>query len=317
MGTVGYLLQLQRPLSCRLCVIAAMLITFPCQAALMPSFQVSGNVGYELAGIAAPGPPVHGNITLSNIPLGAQIQQVFIYTNDFWSGFSGGGQIDATLTPPVGPPVNIANNLSPFSSDPVPTAQTFGYKMGAPPLSVTGNGSYGISITPSIVGGNANQMAGAAMLVIYSDPSLPQRTITVNEGVFLMGTNGQSNSNTTTFTQQTDTIHASANSQLSILTFADDFQSGTSELIKFNGQTVGGPIDANLPGGGSASIFNIPVTSLAGSVNTATVTSTGDIFGWHLAVLQTTAVPEPSTFLLAALGLTGLMLLAQACRRPQ
>jgi hypothetical protein len=274
-------------------------------AGMTTGMQISGSVGYELAGIASPGPPVSGSITLSTIPLGAMPLFVFIYSNDFLGPMGiGGGQIDATFTPLVGPAINIAKNMSPNSSDPVPISQTWGYKIGVPPNAVIGNGSYGINIAPSFMGGNANQWAGAGMLVIYSHPMLPQSTITVNDGVFMMGTGGMPNSQTTTFQQMSDTIHASANSSLSLLTFADD-PFTTGEQIKFNGSVIGGPIDANLPGTGSASIFNFTVTSLAGSSNTANLTSTGDVFGWHVAVLQT-PVPEPSGFLLATAGLLGL-----------
>jgi hypothetical protein len=152
-------------------------------------------------------------------------------------------------------------------------------------------------------------MAGAGLLVVYSHPLLPQSTITVNDGVLMMGPFGNPNSQSTTFPQITDTIYAGTNSSLSLLTFADD-PFTTGEVIKFNGATIGGPIDANLPGGGSASIFNFSVTSTAGSTNTVDMTSTGDVFGWHVAVLQT-PVPEPAGVVLAGLALTGLL----ACRR--
>jgi hypothetical protein len=288
-------------------VLAVVALPSGAPAAMVTSLQISGSVGYELAGIASPGPPINASITLNNIPGGAIPLFAFVYTNDF---VSGGGQIDASFTPLVGPSFPIAANLSPNSSDPVPIAQTFGYKMFVAPTAITGNGSYGINIAASAMGGNANQMAGAALLVIYSHPLLPQSTITVNDGVLMMGTSGQPNMQSTTFQQMTDTIYAGANSKLSLLTFADD-PATSGEVIQFNGSNIGGPIDANLSGGGSASIFNFTVTSTAGSTNTATLTSTGDIFGWHVAVLQT-PVPEPSG---VALILTGLATAALIGRR--
>jgi hypothetical protein len=279
------------------------------RATMMTSMQFSGTIGYELAGIASPGPPINASIALTTLPPGAMPLFAVVYTNDFAGFGTGGGQIDATLTPLFGPGIAIAANMSPNSSDPVPLAQTFGYQIGVPPTAITGNGSYGINIAPSLFGGNANQMAGAAMLVIYSHPLLPQSTITVNDGVYMMGAGGMPNSQSTTFQQLGSTIHAGAGSQLSLLTFADDpFNSG--EQILFNNAVIGGPIDANLPGGGSASIFNFTVTSTAGSTNTVKLTSTGDVFGWHVAVLQTpvASTPEPSLLALAAAGLAGLAL---------
>lgn len=306
-------------------IAAALAVPPPTLATLMTSMQFSGNIGYELAGIASPSSPgtgISASIALTTLQPGAMPLFAVVYTNDFVGAGVGGGQIDASFTPLAGPAFGIATNLSPNSSDPVPLAQTFGYQIFVPPTAITGNGSYGISIAPSLFGGSINQMAGAAILVIYSHPLLPQSTITVNDGVYMMGPGGMPNSQSTTFQQMGTTIYAGANSRLSLLTFADD-SFNTGEQILFNNAVIGGPIDANLPGGGSASIFNFTVTSTAGSTNTVKLTSTGDIFGWHVAVLQTpvSSTPEPSVLSLAAAGLAGFAFLrrrrAAGSRDPQ
>ena len=265
---------------------------------LITGFQLSGQLGYELTGIAVPGNnqvPVTGAIQLSNIPPGAIIQQAYLYTNDFATG---GGSLDFAFS--LGTPVAALGNSFPTSSDPVPTAATFGYEIPLPPNSVFGNGSYNVRISESSFNGNANQMAGAGLLVIYSDPTLPTSTITVNHGVLLLGPGNTSAS--TTFSESSATIPAGIGS-LSILTFADDAQT-SGETVQFNGITIGGPLDANLPGGGSASVLNFSkVTTLGGGLDQTTVSTTGDIFGWHVAVLQSqssTVVPEPSSFAIFA-----------------
>jgi hypothetical protein len=279
------------------------------QAAFVQGFQMSGQLGYELTGIAVPGTsmtPVSGAITLNNIMPGAIVQQVFLYTNDFSGAGSGGGWLDFAFSQAPAPAAGVANNVGPTSQDPGSGPLTYGWEIPLVPNSVIGNGSYNVQISESIIGGNANQMAGAGLLVIYSHPMLPTSTITVNHGVRMMGTNLQPSSASTTFNETSATIPAGTGN-LSILTFADD-PATSGETIDFNANTnIGGPLDANLPGGGSASVLNFTgLTTLGGGNDTVTLNSTGDIFGWHVAVLQS-QVPEPSAFLLATLALVGLL----------
>ncbi len=284
-------------------------------ASMMQGFQMSGTLGYELTGVAVPGTsavPVSGVITLSNIPPGAIVQQVFLYTNDFFGptpggGFGGGGPLDFSFAQAPAPAILVASSFSPTSQDPPLSPSTFGYELPLAPSSVIGNGSYNVQISQSFVGGNANQLAGAGLLVIYSDPILPVSTITVNHGVLFMGANGQPSNASTTFAEISSTIPAGTG-RLSILTFADD-PATSGETVVFNGTNIGGPLDANLPGGGSASVLNFNnVTTLGGGNDQVKVTTNGDIFGWHVAVLQS-QVPEPTSALLFSLLGTAIVLM--------
>lgn len=305
--------------TCGLALVGALVAGPTARAGMVQGYQMSGQLGYELTGIAVPGGPlnpVSGTITLNNIPGGASIQQVFLYANDFLGpipggGFGGGGFLDFAFSQAPASPIPLGSS-APTSQDPTPTPGTFGYEIALAPTSVSGNGSYNVQISetnPSF-GGNANQLAGAGLLVIYSHPILPVSTVTVNHGVFLLGSGVQPSSASTTFAENPTTIPAGTGN-LSILTFADD-PATSGETVVFNGTNIGGPLDANLPGGGSASVLNFSnVTTLGGGNDQVSVTSTGDIFGWHVAVLQS-QVPEPTSALLMVVAGAAISL-----RRPR
>jgi hypothetical protein len=285
-----------------LLVAMLMLSVCPARAAMQGIFTFTGNIGYELSGFGQPsGPMAMGNATLSTLPPGAVPIVGFAFTNDFPPG---GGFLDASVTNPASQNFQIAQGAPPTAGDPQPIAQVFGYTFGVPPVAITGNGQYAFNVTPSLVGGNANQISGVGLLVIYMDPLQPLSTITVNAGVLSMGTGGNPNVQSTTFAGPL--IGAGAG-RLSLLTLADDtFTSG--EQIRFNGTPIGGPIDANL--GINASVFNFNVTTVGGGNDVATMTSQGDIFGWHVAVLQS-PVPEPGCLA------WGSVVLAMAAARPR
>jgi hypothetical protein len=285
------------------------------RAGMVQGFQMSGNLGYELAGLAEPGgpgvfpfppDPVSGTIALSNIPPGATIQQVFLYTNDFAGAGIGGGSLDFSFG--FGGPATPVGSSFPTSQDPTLAPGAFGYEVSLLPTSVLGNGSYSVNIveSPAISFGNSNQLAGAGLLVIYSFPLLPVSTITVNHGALLLGTGNPPAGANTTWAETAATIPAGIGN-MSILTFADD-PANSGETILFNGNNVGGPLNSNLPGGGSGSVLNFSnLATLGGGNDQVSVTSTGDIFSWHVAVLQS-RVPEPnSALLLALLGVNVLL----------
>jgi len=125
------------------------------------------------------------------------------------------------------------------------------------------------------------------LVIVYSAPTLPMASVWVNDGAEALD---GSNTSTTSFSGV-----GSGSGNLWIVTQADD-TGNSGEVISFNGSGVGGPIDDNI--GQYASLFSIPVTTVSGA-NTASITTNGDYFGWHLAVLQAgngaAAVPEPAS----------------------
>jgi hypothetical protein len=158
---------------------------------------------------------------------------------------------------------------------------------------VTGNGTYAASAS-----GLSNSY-GLALAVVFSDPTLPFQRVVVNDGA-LQVCDGS-------FTPSTETTtfggFLAGSGNLWIYTEADNDGgfSETGEQILFNGSVIGGPIDDNL--GPYASLFNIPVTTLAGT-NTAQIYSPRDYFGWHVAALQgpVTVIPAPGAILLGGIG---------------
>ena len=153
-------------------------------ATMTTTFQISGNVGYEFVGFGqASLPNANGTVTLTQLPISATVLQAFVYSNDFSPG---GGFLDASITDPQNQQSILAAGAPPNTSSPVPISQVFGYQFGAT-NAITTTGNYNITLAPSFVGGNANQISGAGLLVIYQDASLPQATITVADGVELLG----------------------------------------------------------------------------------------------------------------------------------
>lgn len=134
---------------------------------------------------------------------------------------------------------------------------------------VPGNGSYPYGAT-----GHSNAF-GDALIVVYEHPSLPIRTIAINDGAeaLAFGTT------TTMFAGM-----PASTGNLILFTEADDDSS--PEEVRLNGVTVAGPADVfGANDGEFASLVTIPVSSVAGT-NTLDVITLTDYFGLHLAILR-------------------------------
>jgi hypothetical protein len=251
-------------------------------AALTSSLSIDGHVGAELAAYAttSSGSP-SGSMTLSNIPSGATIVSATLYAHNW-----------ASVTPSATFAGTSLGATSAFASDttgPGPVGHLEAYKWDVTSL-ITGNGTYSASAT-----GLSNSY-GLALAVVYSDPTLPLQRVVINEGALQLSD--------ASYTPDTDTTTFSGfgagSGNLWIYTEADNDSTGqTGEQILFNGSVIGGPIDYNI--GQFASLFNIPVTTLAGT-NTAQIYSPADHFGWHLAVVQGQVIPAPGAILLGSIG---------------
>lgn len=142
----------------------------------------------------------------------------------------------------------------------------------------------------------------ASLIIVYSDPSLPDATILINDGAESL----QESSSTTTFSAM-----LAGPGTVTVVTGGDESSvSQSGEALLFNGVTIAGPGDifnANL--GRTASLVTRSVTVVAGN-NDLTLTTTSDWLSWNLAILKvgatmnqpTTAVCQDATVQLDASG---------------
>jgi hypothetical protein len=248
------------------------------RADLITSYTVTGNVGATVAAYPTAGGTGPGTLNVSGIPAGSTILQATLYANNYFSAPATSATFAGN---PLGPVSAFATNIG-FNA----------YKFNVTSL-VTGNGAYSANYS------GPNNTYGLALAVVYSNPSLPRSTVSINDGAIDLGGNGFPANASTTF------AGAGAGSGTVFLhTLADNALGQSGEVISFNGTPIGGPIDANL--GNFASLFALPVTTLAGA-NTLSVADPADQFGIDLAVLVSpaaggAAVPEPSSLALLALG---------------
>ncbi len=293
--------------TCVVCLALGLCVA-EARANMSLGFQISGQVGFELVGFGQPGgTQAVGNVLINNILPGSTVHFAAVYSDDFVP--NGGGQSNITVTDPSLTPILTANNVSPTSQDPPSAPFNFGWEVPLNPVGLT-SGLYGISFTPSVlVPPSTAQMHGAGMLVVYSHPTLPQSTITVMHGAeYLDGISPGSGhtSQTVSFPDQPGTPIGAGSGTLAILTLGDDAMDpppNANETLDFNGSTVHTILDGNLdPISNTSSIVSVPVTTLAGNnANSATVHAGTDIFGWHVAVLQS-PVPEPGALGLLVVG---------------
>jgi hypothetical protein len=222
------------------------------------------------------------------------VQKAFVYAGD-WNN--------------SGVALNLAFGAAPmpFSAFPISSDAAFltlyGYRWDVTAWVAPVPQSYSFSI--GATGSMGNQMPGAALVVIWNDPMAPTSTVTIVDGALQVGENTPTVTDTETMTF---TGMPSGSTMLHLFTISDD-AAGSNEVIKYNGLSVGGPIDENL--GLGASVISIGnLTSLSPANNVVSVTSPADHFGW---IMSATIVPEPGS---VALGLLGLPAFAAAiwCR---
>jgi hypothetical protein len=259
------------------------LLAPPVSGGVLPGYQATGQLGMEASGYSNPAgalSSISGTLSVSSIPVGATVQKAFVYAGD-WNN--------------SGVPLDLSFNFSPaLSASPINSDAAFstlyGYRWDVTSLVLGVPTSYNFSI--GLTGSAGNQMPGAALFVVWSDPLAPTSTVTFVDGALQVGE----------ITPDTETMTFSGmpagNTDLHLFTISDD-AAGTNEVIKYNGLAVGGPIDENL--GLGASLISISnLTSVSPANNVVTVTSPADQFGW---IVSATIVPEPTGTTLLLLGL--------------
>jgi len=252
-------------------------------AQLSTAHSYSGNYGIEVRAFASGGASsASGSLTLIDIPAGATIVDAFVYTNGWFGANNPGASVNG----------NSLGNQNPYAVQ----GDVYAYKWNATSL-ISGNGSYTLDL------GISNQIYFGAIAVVFSHASLVAGTTVINDGVGILNGPAGSPFNSTTFAG----LNAGA-SRLQLVTQADNDSGQSGEQILWNGNVVGGPIDANL--GSFASLFDIAVNAQAGNNTVAINASSGDHFGWHLAVVSNGLIPTPGTT-----AILGLSVLAAGRRR--
>jgi len=238
---------------------------------LTTSYTLSGNL--EVIVVVVPFSSANnpsGTFVVSGIPSGSTIVRALMYHQEW--GYNLGETASSTLAG------NSLGFIPPLTHDPEGGLDLAVYRWDVTTI-VTGNGAY------SFTTGGLENVYGAALVVVYSNPANPSAEVRINDGA-------ESMSYTTSSTTFSDVDSGSG--KLIIYTEADNAMGQTGETIAFNAVNVGGPIDANL--GPYASLFALPVTTVSGT-NTASITTTSDWFGWHIAILISSGVERPPRFL--------------------
>jgi hypothetical protein len=258
-------------------VAAGFAMAATAQAQLTTAHSYTGNYGIEVRAFASAGAnSAAGTLTLTDIPAGSTIVDAFVYTNGWFQSDNPGASVNG----------NGLGNQSPYAVQ----GDVYAYKWSATSF-VTGNGNYTLNL------GSANQIYFGAIAVVFSHPSLTAGTTVINDGVGILNGPQGTSFNSTTFNGL-----SAGPSRVQLVTQADNALGESGESILWNGNAIGGPIDANL--GNYASLFDFAVNSQAGSNTLAISAPTNDHFGWHLAVVSNGLVPTPGTA--AVMGLAAL-----------
>lgn len=252
--------------------VALLAIASPAAAALNQVFTQNGTLGVEIAGYGNGNvPPVTGTLTLNNMPPTATIVRATLYASEVTNGTALAATFNGGPLPLTGP----------FASDPA-FLTMFAYQWDVTAQVSAGLTSYTASVGTNI--GTANQIAGVALVVVWSDPGEPNRTISIVDGIKQVGESGPETENATFAGMP------GGPTTVSIFTTADD-AAASGELVKYNGTNIGGPIDQNV--GLNASVLAMPATSLAGS-NTVSIVTQNDAMAWLVAVLADTPQATPT-----------------------
>lgn len=227
------------------------------------NFTLRGNVVSAGVGLRGTG---EGDIIVSGIPAGATVYRAFLYwatigiSNTFTSVIFSGGFVNGAL---IGTSANTC----------WPGAQhNFTYRADVTGI-VSGNGIYSIGGLPH-ESPSTNDSQGASLVVIYTHPSAPQKTIIINDGAVSL--NALNDAYTDTL-WGFDPIPPSLGGQAKVTYIVGDGQAGYNDGdLLFHGSVI----TSNVFIGSDGDYWDdltFDVSSLATtSVLTTTVNNTGD-----------------------------------------
>lgn len=243
----------------------------PATAGLNQVYTSNGNLGIEVAGYANGNlPPVNGTITLNNVPPGATFVRATLYASEV----NQPAGLAATFN---GNPLGL---VPPFASD-AAFVTLYAYKWDVTAQMIPGVNAYPVSMGTNL--GTANQIAGVALVAVWSAPIEPNRTVSIVEGIQQVGESGP---------ETESAVFAGmpgGPTTVSVLTVSDD-NASSGESVTYNAANIGGPIDQNL--GLNASLLVMSATSVSGN-NTLSITTGNDHMGWMLATLADTPQATP------------------------
>ncbi|GMU29663.1 MAG: PEP-CTERM sorting domain-containing protein [Fimbriimonadaceae bacterium] len=258
-------------------ILSGALVGSPALSALTPSFQVQGHVAGQLVADSSQTGGFNGAYTfsLSGMPASSVVLKAYLYG----SAFAAQGSANATFAGTnFGAPTNTGSDGG------------FTWYRWDVTGFVTVNGVHAAQL--NIVG----QLYGAALGVIYNDPSLPLGDVAISDGGIELSEVFQLEQGQTIFNG-----FAANPGKLSVFTVGDD-NSSSNERLDFNSATVGGPFDGNL--GSAASLVHANVTTTGGA-EVVDMYANGDHMAWQVAMLQS-AVPEPASLIALAFGFGAL-----------
>jgi hypothetical protein len=274
----------------RALAISALVLTPPVQSALISSFQQTGTLDIDVTAVGLGSAPVQmGNLTLGNLPPTSLPVQGFLYAMDT----NHPGQMSASFN---GTPLGA---VAPYATDSAfNTLYTFRWDVTAFLGPGINNHTYQINQIPDQFMNSGIGIGVVALAVVYSDPSAGQNVATLFDGMIYVG-----NPN---FSSETIGIAGvppgTGTSVIRTVTYLDDNFNGTTdtgEVVSFNGNTIGGPLDGNLGLNGSLNQWSGTTVAGADMMNISTQT---DEFGWVLTSIVT-PVPLPASGGLLAAGL--------------
>lgn len=264
-------------------------------AAISQSFQQTGQLGLEVDAAAGGNMfMANGSLSLSNVP--AVPVKAFFYATDWQSG---GAQMTGNFN---GFP--LAGAI--ITSDTTLPGISYTHRWDVT-TAIAGPGTFNYSLTGLGPGVDMNHpmgslIAGVGLVVVYNDPNAsPNTIVTIMDGSQQLG-EGLTIPETETI--QFMNLIAGPTTIYNFTTFDDNADTG--ETVKYNGNTIGGPIDQSL--GFDATLLQMSATSIAGnnslSLTNGPATPNVDHMFWVFAA--SIVVPEPSTALLLLLALSSL-----------